>query len=37
MTDELSERLLRLPLHYEMTGSDITRVCTAIEDFFSPG
>ena len=36
-TDELSERLLRLPLYYEMTGSDITRVCTAIEDFFSPG
>jgi dTDP-4-amino-4,6-dideoxygalactose transaminase len=36
-TDEISERLLRLPLYYEMTGSDITRVCTAIEEFFSPG
>src|ERR1039457_3784557 len=30
VTDDLSERLLRLPLFYEMNADDITRVCTAI-------
>jgi dTDP-4-amino-4,6-dideoxygalactose transaminase len=34
-TDELSERLLRLPLFYEMTQNDITRICAAIEQFFA--
>lgn len=34
-TDELSERLLRLPLYYEMTEADIARVCLAIHEFFS--
>ncbi len=34
-TDALSERLLRLPLYYEMTEADISRVCLAIHEFFS--
>ncbi len=34
VTDELSERLLRLPLYYEMTTDDIARICAATEDFF---
>lgn len=34
-TDTLSERLLRLPLYYEMTQNDISRVCVAIESFFA--
>ena len=33
-TDDLGERLLRLPLHYEMTDADVARICTAIRDFF---
>jgi len=36
VTDNLSDRLLRLPLHYEMDDADIMRVCAAIHDFFSP-
>lgn len=35
VTDELSERLLRLPLYYEMSEGDIVRVCAAIKDFFA--
>jgi dTDP-4-amino-4,6-dideoxygalactose transaminase len=35
VTDELSERLLRLPLYYEMTTDDIARICAATEDFFT--
>jgi dTDP-4-amino-4,6-dideoxygalactose transaminase len=34
-TDALSERLLRLPLFYEMTDADLARVCMAIHEFFS--
>jgi dTDP-4-amino-4,6-dideoxygalactose transaminase len=34
-TDELSERLLRLPLFYEMSTDDIARVCSAIHEFFA--
>ncbi len=34
VTDDLSERLLRLPLYYEMSDEDIVRVSTAIHDFF---
>ena len=34
VTDDLSERLLRLPLHYEMSDEDIVRISTAIHDFF---
>jgi dTDP-4-amino-4,6-dideoxygalactose transaminase len=33
ITDDLSERLLRLPLHYEMDDQDIARVSTAIFTF----
>lgn len=33
-TDALSDRLLRLPLYYEMTDADIGRICDAIRDFF---
>ncbi len=33
-TDDLSNRLLRLPLYYEMTEADIARICSAIRDFF---
>lgn len=35
VTDELSERLLRLPLHFEMSNEDISRVCDAVSDFFA--
>jgi len=34
VTDNLSERLLRLPLHYAMSDEDIARVSAAIHDFF---
>lgn len=34
-TDDLSERLLRLPLYYEMSEADIARVCIAIDGFFA--
>jgi dTDP-4-amino-4,6-dideoxygalactose transaminase len=33
-TDQLSERLLRLPLYFEMADTDIGRICDAIHDFF---
>jgi len=35
VTDELSERLLRLPLFYEMSDAEIAHVCAAIGEFFS--
>ena len=35
VTDDLSERLLRLPLHYEMSDDDIGRVSTTIGQFFA--
>jgi dTDP-4-amino-4,6-dideoxygalactose transaminase len=35
LTDELSARLVRLPLYYEMTQDDITRICAAIESFYT--
>lgn len=34
VTDDLSERLLRLPLHYEMDDADVARISAAIRDFF---
>lgn len=34
VTDELSERLLRLPLFYEMNAEDIARITAAIREFF---
>jgi dTDP-4-amino-4,6-dideoxygalactose transaminase len=36
VTDNLSERLLRLPLHYEMGDEDVTRASAAIHEFFAP-
>jgi len=35
VTDDLSERLLRLPLHYEMSDEDIVRISMAIHKFFA--
>lgn len=35
VTDDLSERLLRLPLYFEMSDADIARVSAAIFDFFA--
>jgi dTDP-4-amino-4,6-dideoxygalactose transaminase len=35
LTDDLSERLLRLPLHYEMSDNDIVRVSAVIHEFFA--
>lgn len=34
VTDDLNERLLRLPLHYEMDDADVARISAAIRDFF---
>ena len=34
VTNDLNERLLRLPLHYEMDDADVARVCSAIRHFF---
>jgi len=36
VTDRLSERLLRLPLHYAMSDEDITKVSNAISEFLAP-
>jgi len=35
VTNDLSERLLRLPLFYEMSADDITRITAAIREFFA--
>lgn len=35
VTDDLSSRLLRLPLHYEMDDADVERIVAAIHDFFA--
>lgn len=35
VTNDLSERLLRLPLFYEMSEDEIARVCAAIGEFFA--
>jgi dTDP-4-amino-4,6-dideoxygalactose transaminase len=35
VTDDLNERLLRLPLYYEMTDDDVMRVSQAIIAFFN--
>ncbi len=34
VTNDLSERLLRLPLHYEMEDEDVAYVIIAIYEFF---
>jgi dTDP-4-amino-4,6-dideoxygalactose transaminase len=33
-TDEISERLLRLPLYYEMTDDEVGRVVEAVKGFY---
>ena len=35
VTDDLSQRLLRLPLYYEMSDADIARVSSVVADFFA--
>lgn len=35
VTDDISNRLLRLPLHYEMSNEDIVRISKAIKNFFA--
>jgi len=35
VTDDLNERLLRLPLHYEMDDADVARICASIGQFFA--
>lgn len=35
VTNNVSERLLRLPVHYGMEDIDITRICEAIRNFFN--
>ncbi len=34
VTDEMGERLLRLPLFYEMTEQDVERVCSLVLQFY---
>ncbi len=34
VTDDLSERLVRLPLYFEMTDKDVLRISQAIENFY---
>ena len=34
VTDDLSERLLRLPVYYEMRDTDVIRVVSRIDEFF---
>ena len=36
VTDDVSERLIRLPLYYELNEADISRVVKSIEAFFTP-
>jgi len=33
VTDNIADRLIRLPMYYELTESDIDRVCSTIADF----
>ena len=35
VTDDMSGRLLRLPLHYEMDDADVARICASIRQFFA--
>lgn len=34
VTDDISERILRLPMYYELTDSDTERVVEAVEEFY---
>jgi dTDP-4-amino-4,6-dideoxygalactose transaminase len=35
VTDDLSGRLLRLPLYYEMEDGQVNRVIDAVKEFYS--
>jgi dTDP-4-amino-4,6-dideoxygalactose transaminase len=37
VTDDISGRLLRLPLYYEMTEKDVDRVIAAVKEFYGKG
>lgn len=34
VTDDISERILRLPMYYELTDDDIEKVVEALEGFY---
>ena len=34
VTDDISDRLLRLPLHYGLTAAQVAEITAAISDFF---
>lgn len=34
VTDRISDRLLRLPVFYELTPDDVARICAVIRDFY---
>jgi len=34
VTDEVSSHLLRLPLYYDMTEEDVTRVVETVSEFY---
>jgi dTDP-4-amino-4,6-dideoxygalactose transaminase len=35
VTDDISSRLLRLPLYYEMSDEDVSRVVTSVKEFYA--
>jgi dTDP-4-amino-4,6-dideoxygalactose transaminase len=35
VTEDLSGRLLRLPLYYEMSDQDVDRVVAAVKEFYA--
>jgi len=37
VTDYISERILRLPMYYEMTDGEIERVVGSLEEFYYAG
>jgi dTDP-4-amino-4,6-dideoxygalactose transaminase len=37
VTDDISGRLLRLPLYYEMRDEDLDRVVAAVREFYGRG
>lgn len=34
VTDEISDRLLRMPMYYEMTAEDVERIVECVKDFY---
>ena len=34
ITDDYSDRLLRLPLHYQLTENEVDEVCDAVYRFY---